>query len=333
MKPRAQENPTEKCALENQKSAFLNHVRNIQRLAESTALSYERDLDTFIDFARKSDFPLDASELKPFHLRAFLASLFGLLSASTVSRRMSTLRYFWRFLRQTSVVKENPTAGIRSPKRSQKLPRFLSVEDAYRVVEEPLHSPPKEAGDKKSKRNTKLALRDAAILEILYGCGLRLSELCELTLTDLDLSQRATLRTMGKGNKERVVPIGKDAKTALHSYLKVRSTFHKKGRALTTSRVFVGLYGTELTPRQVQNIVKRYGVAAGRHDLHPHALRHSYATHLLDGGSDLRSIQKLLGHASLSTTQRYTQLSTERLFEAYEGAHPLAGDVDDTNSD
>ncbi|MEM6958578.1 MAG: tyrosine-type recombinase/integrase [Myxococcota bacterium] len=209
----------------------------------------------------------------------------------------------------------NPASSLRSPKRAQALPRFLSVEDALRVVEAP-----KADG----QRAPALRLRDAAMLELLYGGGLRVGELAGLTLARLDLGRRE-LRVMGKGSKERVVPLGEGALDALEAYLPVRGTLRAKKRPLQSDSLFVGRYGTDLTVRQCQNIVRRYGqLGAGRTDLHPHAMRHTCATHLLDGGADLRSIQELLGHASLSTTQRYTQVSIDRLMEVYDKAHPLA---------
>ncbi|MBC7173754.1 MAG: tyrosine-type recombinase/integrase, partial [Polyangiaceae bacterium] len=185
----------------------------------------------------------------------------------------------------------------------------------FRVVE----APPEDAG-----RDEPLRVRDRAILEVLYGCGLRVSELSGLSLEDLSMSDRR-VRVLGKGGKERDVPIGGPCAAALEEYLSYRPGLVSKGATQDERALFLGRFGTRLTPRQVQNVVRRYGaLGAARGDLHPHALRHSCATHLLDAGADLRAIQELLGHASLSTTQRYTHVSIDRLMEAYDRSHPLA---------
>ncbi|MBO6939353.1 MAG: tyrosine recombinase XerC [Deltaproteobacteria bacterium] len=306
------ESPT---ALDEQIETFLRWGRDERRLAASTLDAYQRDLEQLRDFVAKSGGPVDAKAIDVLVLRMFLAELHRTLSASTIARRISTLRSFWRFLRKRRLVDKNPAAVLSAPKASKELPRFLTVEDAFRVVDAP-----KSDAD----RDERLVRRDSAMLELLYGGGLRVSELSGLTLDRIDLSARE-LRVIGKGNKERVVPIGKEAMSALRAYLEVRGQLRTKERAPHPDAVFLGIRGTPLTSRQVQNVVRRYGTAgAGRSDLHPHALRHSCATHLLDAGADLRTIQELLGHASLSTTQRYTQISVDRLMAAYDAAHPLA---------
>ena len=186
-----------------------------------------------------------------------------------------------------------------------------------------------EAPAKEPDRDDRLKRRDTAILELLYGGGLRVSELAGLTLDRVDLHRRE-VRVIGKGDKERLVPLGKEALQALQRYLQIRSSLRTAKRPPDPDALFLGIRGTPLTARQVQNLVRRHGIGgAGRSDLHPHALRHTCATHLLDAGADLRSIQELLGHASLSTTQRYTQVSVDRLMAAYDAAHPLAKDSGD----
>jgi integrase/recombinase XerC len=196
--------------------------------------------------------------------------------------------------------------------------RFLTVDEAFRVVEAP---------ESDGARPEPLRLRDAAMLELLYAAGLRVSELAGLKLTSFE---GRTVRVLGKGGKERITPFGGAAETALAAYLAVRPQLRGKDGDQHPDAFFLGRFGTALTARQVQNIVQRYGaLGAGRGDLHPHALRHSCATHLLDAGADLRSIQELLGHASLSTTQRYTHVSVDRLMEVYDRAHPMAHDDDE----
>lgn len=302
-------------ALDEQIAAFLSWGRGERRLAASTLGAYRRDLEQLRDFVTARGGIGDAAQIDVLTLRLFLAELHRTLAASTVARRISTLRSFWRFLRERRLVTTNPAAVLKAPKATKELPRFLTVEDAFRVVDAPA---------KDTSRDERLQRRDAAMLELLYGGGLRLSELAGLTLDRVDLGAKE-LRVIGKGDKERVVPIGKEAMTALLSYLEIRATLRTKARAPHGEALFLGRHGTPLSERQVQNVVRRYGIAgAGRSDLHPHALRHSCATHLLDAGADLRTIQELLGHASLSTTQRYTQISVDRLMAAYDAAHPLA---------
>jgi len=301
--------------LDEQIEAFLRWGRDERRLAASTLDAYRRDLEQLRDFVAKSGGAVDAKAIDVLTLRMFLAELHRSLAASTIARRISTLRSFWRFLRKRRLVETNPAAVLDAPRASKELPRFLTVEDAFRVVDAP-------SGDE--GRDPRLKLRDAAMLELLYGGGLRVSELAGLTLERVDLSARE-LRVIGKGDKERLIPIGREAMAALRAYLEIRATLRTKERAPHPDAVFLGIRGTSLTARQVQSVVRRYGTAgAGRSDLHPHALRHSCATHLLDAGADLRTIQELLGHASLSTTQRYTQISVDRLMAAYDAAHPLA---------
>jgi integrase/recombinase XerC len=281
--------------------------------------TYRRTLDALRAYAIGQGLPLDASRLSLHALRGWLASLFGDNASSTLAKKVSTLRTFYRFLVRRGHVPENPAASLKSPKARRTLPRFLTVDDAFRVVEAPVED---------TARPEPLRLRDAAILELLYGAGLRVSELAGLRLGDLDRRARSA-RVLGKGSKERVVPYGGPAAEALESYLidgrpALRST---KTGAQHPDGLFLGRNGTQLTSRQMQNIVQRYGaLGTGRGDLHPHALRHTCATHLLDAGADLRSIQELLGHASLSTTQRYTHVTVDRLMEVYDRAHPLAHD-------
>jgi integrase/recombinase XerC len=203
------------------------------------------------------------------------------------------------------------------------MPRHLTVDDAFRVVDAPSHA----VGVPEHR-----ALRDRAMLELLYGGGLRVAELASLEVRNVDLRARQ-VNVIGKGDKERIVPLGTAAKAAIEAYLGVREQFRSKKKPPHPTALFRGRFGTRLTARQVQNIVRTYGVlAGGRGDVHPHALRHSCATHLLDAGADLRSIQELLGHVSLSTTQRYTHVTLDRLMEVYDRSHPLAharaGDLD-----
>ncbi|MEM9067472.1 MAG: tyrosine recombinase XerC [Myxococcota bacterium] len=302
-------------AFDRQLDAFLAYLQSERRASPRTVDTYRRDLLGLRTYLEEKNLGLDARTYDLAVLRGWLGSLFGRYAPASIARKISTLRSFHRFLRRRGIATHNPAAQLRAPKRAKDLPRFLTVEDAFRVVE----APTEDKG-----RSAPLRLRDRALLELLYGAGIRVSELATLTLGAVDL-ERGELRVIGKGNKERLVPMGRAAADALQAYLKARASLRSKKRAPHPTAFFLGRYGTQLTPRQVQNIVRRYGaLGAARSDLHPHALRHSCATHLLDAGADLRAIQELLGHASLSTTQRYTHVSIDRLMEVYDGSHPLA---------
>jgi integrase/recombinase XerC len=309
------ERPTSRDPLTQQIAAFVSYLQTERRAAVHTVTAYRRDLEALSDFLRAQSFPLDACRLDLLALRSFLASLLPANSSATVARKIAALRAFYRFLVKRGLATRNPAALLRSPKVPRPLPKFLVIEDASAVVTEPSRVRPEDP----------LGARDRALLELLYGSGLRVSELTSLTLDRLDLAQ-ARVRVHGKGNKERVLPLGAQCIAALTQYLAVRPLLrNQRTDEQHEEAVFLGRQGTRLGVRQVQVLVKRYGTsAAGRGDLHPHALRHTCATHLLEAGADLRGIQELLGHSSLSTTQRYTHVSVDRLLEVYARAHPLA---------
>ncbi len=300
--------------LEDQIGLFLAWLRDERRSPESTLSTYLRTLDELHTFIQDKDLPTDATQITPLMLRGFLAHLFEANGSATLARKIATLRSFFRYLRRRGITSANPAAQIRSPKVARPLPRFLTIDDAFRVVEAPIDD---------EKRDEPLKLRDRAMLEMLYGAGLRVSELAGLHIHSFDRESQL-VRVMGKGRKERIVPYGPDAAQALDAWLSVRAEL-MSDRTKPHDALFLGKNGTSLTVRQIQNVVRRYGaLGAGRGDLHPHALRHTCATHLLDAGADLRSIQELLGHASLATTQRYTHVTIDRLMAVYDKAHPLA---------
>jgi len=303
--------------LEQQINTFAQYLADERRSSPRTVETYIRDLRSFRDFVLAQELPPDARELDIVALRGFLSSLFGSNQASTMKKKVSAIRSFFKFLLTRRMIEQNPAAGLRSPKIAKTLPRFLSVEQAFRVVE----APPKE-----DKRAKPLKARDQAMLETLYGTGVRVGELAGMNVEHCDFSE-AEVRVLGKGGKERIVPLGKSALQALHAYLPERRGLLAEAKAAEPDALWLSQAGRRLSVRQVQNIVRRHGTqGAGRGDLHPHAMRHSCATHLLDAGADLRSIQELLGHSSLSTTQRYTHVSVDRLMEVYDKAHPLARD-------
>jgi integrase/recombinase XerC len=305
-------------ALAQQIDRFTEYLRVERRAAALTIETYGRDLEALRAHVLQERMSPDAVALDLLALRSFLAALVPDNAPPTIARKISALRAFYRFLMKRGIVRVNPAAALRLPKVPRKLPRFLSVEDAASLVTAPLE------GNGEEPSHPLLEIRNRAMLELLYGAGLRVSELATLTLARLELGS-AQVRVHGKGSKERVLPLGGAALRALQDYLQVRDQFRGKSSPPHPEAVFLGRFGTRLSVRQIEQWVKRYGRSAlGRPDLHPHALRHTCATHLLDAGADLRGIQEFLGHASLSTTQRYTHVSLDRLFEAYDRAHPLA---------
>lgn len=292
---------------------FIEYLSLERRLSEHTVAAYRRDVSQLSKFIDENSLPADARRIDRLILRRFLATLFDRNKASTIARKVAALRAFFHFLLRKSIIKKNPMERIANPKQEKELPKFLTVEDAFRVSE--------DAG--KLERDAFLMARNKLIIELLYSTGIRVSELGSLTIENID-QRRRELRVRGKGNKERIAPFGDEAENALRDYLPLRSEKLFK-RKKQSDKLLLGKNATELSVRQVQNIVKKVGsLIVGRPDLHPHALRHSCATHLLDAGADLRTIQELLGHASLSTTQRYTHVSTDKLLDIYSKAHPMA---------
>jgi integrase/recombinase XerC len=284
--------------------------------------AYRRDLRQLLDFVReRRRGRAELADLDRLLLRAWLGELAKVRSGATMARKLSSVRAFFAFLERRGMLEASPAALLVSPKLRRKLPAFLGVDAAVQVMQSP-----HEAGTAVCPRATEAELlRDTAALELLYGSGLRVSELVGLDLGDVSLDQEQ-LRVFGKGSKERIVPLGSKAKAAVGRYLERRHELaHPTTGALDPLALLVGRRGKRLGVRRIQTLVGRYGAAgAARPDLHPHALRHSCATHMLDGGADLRAIQQMLGHKSLSTTQRYTHLSLEQLLRVYDQAHPMA---------
>lgn len=281
---------------------FLAVERN---LSPHTCAAYLRDLAEFRAFLAAQGAVDREALLGIDHLllRRYLAELHKSNQRTSIARKLSALRTFFRYLVREGGLPRNPAEGVATPKRNRYLPKTLSVDEASALME-------------RGHGTTPLALRDRAILELLYSCGLRVSELTGLDVGGVDLRERL-VRVLGKGRKERIVPVGRQAHAALCAYLDAR------GAVADDEPLFVNHRGGRLTPRSVQRHLKTRLLKAGLlKDISPHALRHSFATHLLDGGADLRAIQELLGHASLSTTQRYTQVSVDQLMAVYDKAHP-----------
>lgn len=300
--------------LQAEVDAFLQHLTSERRLSQHTTDAYARDLGQLQAFLADAGFVSDVRGVNKQWLRRWLAEL-ARLEPSSLARKISCVRTFFRYLLRVGARSDDPAARLSLPKLGRSLPKFLSPEKAAAVVEIP-----SELASPETK------LRDAALLELLYGCGLRVSELCGLDLESFE-RDHTYVRVRGKGNKERLVPIGDPARDALLAYLTERPRLrHPQTGNQDAHALFLNQRGGRLTQRSVQRFVSRYGAwAAGRPDLHPHALRHSCATHMLEGGADLRAIQEFLGHASLSTTQRYTHVSMEQLLQTYDQCHPFAG--------
>jgi len=299
--------------LADQLARFERYLVSERRAAARTCETYMRDLRALATFVESTGAPKDAALLDVRNLRAFLASTPDAREPATLQRKISAMRAFYRFLLRRGGATRNPASELKSPKLRRKLPHFLSVEKSKEVMEMP-----------SAVGTLATFARDQAMLELLYGSGVRVSELCGLNIDAVDL-HAGNARVLGKGNKERIVPVGKKAREAIAAYLAVRGELRTQKDQQDPRALFLSERGKRLGVRQVQNLVKRYGsLATGTAELHPHALRHSCATHLLDAGADLRSIQELLGHASLSTTQRYTHVSMDQLQAVYSKAHPLA---------
>lgn len=300
---------------------FVDHLALERRLSRNTTSAYRRDLEQLADYARKmkggAAAPKDVTKLV---LRGFLGKLAEDRVAASVARKLAAARSFFRYLVRNGAIDESAAELISTPRVHRRLPMFLNAESAGEVVEAPRASGAAEP----------FRLRDEALLEVLYGCGLRVSELAGLDVRDVSLAD-ASVRVIGKGRKERLVPLGAKAALAVERYLGARSELcDPKTGSLDASALFVGRRGRRVGVRWIQKLSHRYGaLGTGRPDLHPHALRHSCATHMLEGGADLRAIQEMLGHSSLSTTQRYTHLSLDRLLEVYDRSHPLARDDHD----
>ena len=292
-------------------SSFLMHVRVEKGLSANTISAYKRDLYKFEEFARKRKLTLES--VGRDDLVDFLAGLYRQkLESRTVARQLVTLRNFFRFAQIQDLIPEDPSINLESPKIRRHLPGYLRLEEVEKLLEQP---------DSK----TPTGLRDRAMLEVLYSTGLRVSELISLGVSDLD-AKVGCVRCIGKGDKERIVPVGKKALGMVDKYLREgRPQLLRNAKASSGPALFVNRRGVALSRVGVWKILSAYGRRAGlRVALTPHMLRHSFATHLLERGADLRSVQLMLGHADISTTQIYTHVVEERLKQIYKAHHPRA---------
>ena len=285
-------------------AAFFRHLATEKDASPHTLRSYRTDLLEFTKYAGEGDPSTWLDRVDTRTIRGYLAHLHVRgLDATTIARKLAAVRSWFRFLVRRGVLERNVAREVRGPRPPKKLVSFLPIDEAVALMDA-------KAPDRAARA------RDAAVLELLYATGLRVSELASLDLDDLDRSQQ-TVRVLGKGRKERIVPYGSRAASALGTYL--------AGRGTGAGALFANRRGGRLTVRTLHTIVRRSAVASGiTRRVSPHTLRHTFATHLLDAGADLRVIQELLGHSRLSTTQRYTHVGADQLMRVYDAAHPRA---------
>jgi integrase/recombinase XerC len=295
---------------------FLQHLKYERNVSPHTLRNYTSDLDQFKEYLfkieKRSDIPV--KEIDRLTIREWMAGLHNDHKKTSIARKLASLRTFFQFLVREGVLETNPAKLVATPRIERKLPNHLSMEDAVRFIETP-------------DTNTDLGRRDRAIIEFLYATGIRVGELVNIDLKDIDFREKL-VRVTGKRKKQRIVPFGEPALQALMHYLEeTRPVFLNNcpPAERDNTAVFLNYQGTRITTRSVGRMIDKYiKQCADIHNISPHSLRHSFATHLLDSGADLRDIQELLGHARLSTTQIYTQVSMEKMIEVYDRAHPKA---------
>jgi tyrosine recombinase XerC len=288
--------------MKEQIEEFLRYLEVQKGASTHTLRAYRKDLEAFSAYVRK-----DTRDVGMIDVRGFVAlQIKQGLNKTTAGRRLASVRSFLKFMHREGYIKSNPAKLVSTPKTQAALPRFLSVDDAFTLIEKPegigfIHA------------------RDRAILELLYSSGLRVSEIADLNTDDIN-TREGLVKVRGKGRKERILPVGAKAVDAVKSYLVERILLKRKSRSLFLNRM-----GTKLSERGVRRIVVKYARMVGINGrIGPHTLRHTFASHLLQGGADLRVIQELLGHSSLSTTQKYTHLDITHLMDVYDKAHPLS---------
>ncbi len=298
---------------------FMKHLKYERNASPHTLRNYESDLIQFYDYIAPPDEDgkrrsVSVRDIDHLTIREYMASLYEKKKKkSSIHRKVASLRTFFRFLCREGVMELNPAKLVATPRVERTLPNHLTIEQMIRFIETP-------------DIETLLGKRDRSMLELLYASGLRVSEMVGLNLTDIDFTNQ-TVRVRGKGRKERIVPFGNHALKALQDYLAVRGELliEAEPDKADPSALFFNYQGTRITTRSVGRMVDKYvKMCADVHHISPHSLRHSFATHLLDAGADLRSIQEMLGHVRLSTTQQYTHVSTDKLMEVYDKAHPKA---------
>jgi integrase/recombinase XerC len=303
--------------MEDPKDSFFRYLTYERGASPHTIRNYMSDIREFSEFLSDEDSggeSFDLLKVTSDDIRSYLGSIVSKREKSSVSRKLSVLRTFFKFLVKKGHIDSNPASLVSYPKAKKKLIQYLTVDDVFSLLAMP-------------DRETALGSRDAAILELLYSSGIRVSELVGLNISDVRGGE-ALLRVVGKGKKERIVPIGGPAMSSIKDYLELRTPegFGISIDSMDDDALFLNSRGKRLTARSVNRIIKKYILLGSLSlDVSPHSLRHAFATHLLEMGADLRDIQELLGHESISTTQRYTHISVDRLMEVYDRAHPRSG--------
>jgi len=289
---------------------FIKYLEIERAASAHTLRSYRKDLDKFSQYVKAHPEDIDIIDVRGFIAEQIKSGL----KKSTVGRRLASIRSFFKFLNREGYLKTNPAKFVSNPKVSKLLPRFLSIDDIFSLIEKP-------------EGIGLIPARDRAILELLYSSGLRVSELSGLNIDDINIKE-GLVKVRGKGKKERIVPVGSKAIDALKSYIVEKILLKSKNKALVLNRT-----GTRLSDRGVRRIVVKYARMVGvAGQIGPHTMRHTFASHLLQAGADLRVIQELLGHSSLSTTQKYTHLDITHLMDVYDKAHPFAKEEDNNVS-
>jgi integrase/recombinase XerC len=295
-------------------SSFIRYIQTEKGYSVHTIRNYASDLRQFTKFVatkkglKKADPGIDLVD--HMLVRSYLAELFDKCRRTTIARKLSALKSFFRYLELRGLAPLNPVAEITTPKQERYIPTYLPIDDMFSLLKQP-------------NKDKELGLRDSAILELLYSSGLRVGELVALDIEELALNSRL-VKVSGKGGKERLLPVGRKALAAIRDYIEHTEDRRKKaGYSKHHGPLFLNYRGGRLSTRGVNRLVKRYSRKCGiMMEISPHSLRHTFATHLLDGGADLRSIQELLGHVSLSATQKYTHVSIDKLVEVYDRSHP-----------
>jgi integrase/recombinase XerC len=289
---------------------FIETLSSEKGYSPNTCRGYENDLCEFCNYLIASRLPSESRKIDGLAIRSYLGFLHKNNKKSSIARKLAALRSFFRFMVKTGKITDNPAEGILTPKRNKTIPDYLSVDDMFRLLDFP-------------QKDTILGKRNQAILETLYSTGVRISELNGLNISNVAF-HTGIIRVLGKGNKERLVPIGKKALSAIKRYLEARTK--REGDPPPESPLFLNNTGKRLSTRSMSRVLEKALKQSGlMHHISPHGIRHTFATHMLDAGTDLRALQELLGHATLSTTQQYTHVSIDRLMEIYDKTHPRSG--------
>lgn len=295
-------------------ASFIEYIKSEKGYSPHTIRNYESDLRQFSDFVDGKrgvkGGETEVGIVDYMLIREYIGELFYKCGRTTIARKLSTLKSFFRYLELRGFSLKNPAAEISTPKLEKHIPVYLSVDEIFALLNQP------DIGKE-------LGLRDLAVIELLYSSGIRVGELVFLNIEKLDLESRL-VKVLGKGGKERIIPVGKKAVAAIRDYMrKTEKIRKKKGYGTRNGPLFLNYRGERISARSINRIIKKHSRNSGiMMDISPHSIRHTFATHLLDGGADLRSIQEFLGHVSLSTTQKYTHISIDRLMEVYDKSHP-----------